>query len=133
MVLIEKHPIKALTLTLLALAGVFWVDKQIQISDRKYGAIRYICDMPARQFSTHRVVGIERIFYNKDKDGKYNSEYSIIKFHDGCQEKRELPWYVLGRTKEDYEEIFRSSTDVELNTSVEPEVLKGIKQTLTFE
>lgn len=127
-----KHLVKTLALTLLALAGFSWIDRQIKISDRKYDALTYRCTMDEGFHRTHRVVEIERRFYDGDKDGKYDSELSFIKFNDGCQELRKLPCYVLGRTKEYYEEVFRNPIDVELDVSIEPEVLKDIKQTLIF-
>jgi hypothetical protein len=72
----------------------------------------------------HQRSRIERVLYDFDEDGKYDAGTIRTTFKDGCLQVEELPWYATGKTRKDYEEIFKRIDSANS--------LQKIEETLTF-
>jgi len=72
----------------------------------------------------HQPNRIERTFWDYDKDGKYDEGVTKMTFKDGCVQEEAIPWYVIGRTRKEYEEIYKKIDSLDS--------LDDIEETLSF-
>ena len=73
---------------------------------------------------SHQLSRIERTLYDYDKDGRYDAGTIRMTFKDGRAREEKLPWYATGKTRRDYEEIFKRIDSLDS--------LQEIEETLTF-